>query len=611
MIQEMSKYAFLVFHQEYDAFLLRLRELGVLHIQERRDTREVEALQIIQRQRSELKPLLRKLRPYLEGQELPLVAKLKERNAGAELAQELEAMFALLEQQRVQLASLRNEADEVAHWGDFDPVAIERLKDAGYQLNFYAAPLARYSAELAKRSDLVEITVLAGKQYFVQLQRVAASDEEVSLDAAERINPPARSIGQLQRLIASQEEEIKSLENSLVIEAPSLQIELEAYDRLLENELSFGQAQLQAERLAQEKVCLLEGFVPSIQAKPFELALADGGYYFKQVDFDPETERVPIQLQNNAFVRCFEFITGLFSLPNYQEIDQTALIAPFFMLFFGMCFGDAGYGLILLAVTSYYRLKSKDGDTSLLALGQWLGGGAFVIGIGLGAIFGMELPWAHNKDYLFNQDNMMTIAVIIGIIQVLLGKVVGAYKKGRQLGWRHSLSGYAWVLLLIALGLIYALPMLQIALPSVLQYILYGIAGVSVLCAFLYNTPGRNPLLNIGSGLWTSYETASGLLGDSLSYIRLFAIGLTGGILGSVFNQLAMSCVPSGEGASIVAQIVGWILALIILALGHGINFGIAIIGSFVHPLRLTFVEYYKNSEFEGGGKPYTPLKRK
>ena len=153
---------------------------------------------------------------------------------------------------------------------------------------------------------------------------------------------------------------------------------------------------------------------------------------------------------------------------------------------------------------------------------------------------------------------------------------------------------------------------MQFTLPEPVTYILYGVAGLSVLVAFLYNSPGKNPFFNIGAGLWKSYETASGLLGDSLSYIRLFAIGLTGGILGSVFNQLAMSCLPaSGSGASVGSYVVGWILALIILVFGHGINFGIAMIGAFVHPLRLTFVEYYKNSEFEGGGKPYTPFKRK
>ena len=608
MIQPMSKYAFLVFHRDYEAVLHQLRELGVLHIQERRDTREVEELQQIQQERGEVKTLLRQLRPFAEGQDPELHPRLRQRAEGQELCHELHGLLELRGQKQQELAALRAEASEVALWGDFSPERLEELDAAGYQLEFYSMPLARYTEDFEAGHDVLPITEQAGRKYFVLVRRAG---DAAPLVEADRLARPARSVAQVEELIAQRREELETLERSITIEAPSHLAELEQYDRVLENELSFGKAQLQAERLADERLYLLEGFVPTEQAEHFEQELAKTGCYFKQIDFDPATERVPIQLKNNSFARSFEFITQLFSLPNYGEIDQTVLIAPFFMLFFGMCFGDAGYGLILLLASTYFRLRNKGGDNSLLSLGQWLGGGAFVVGLVLGSIFGMELPWARDKDYLFNQDNMMVIAVVIGLIQVFFGKLVGAYKTSRQQGWRYALSGYAWVLLLIGLGLIYLLPKLEIALPLWLQYGLYGIVGLSVLVAFLYNSPGKNPLINVGSGLWTSYNNASGLLGDALSYIRLFAIGLTGSILGSVFNQLAMSCIPSGADASIGGIVIGWVMALFILAFGHTINFGIALIGAFVHPLRLTFVEYYKNSEFEGGGRPYAPLKRK
>ena len=608
MIQPMSKYAFLVFHRDYEAVLHQLRELGVLHIQERRDTREVEELQQIQQERGEVKTLLRQLRPFAEGQDPELHPRLRQRAEGQELVRELHGLLELRGQKQQELAALRAEASEVALWGDFSPERLEQLDAAGYQLEFYSMPLARYTEDFETGHDVLPIAEQAGRKYFVLLRRAG---DAAPLAEADRLARPARSVAQVEELIAQRREELETLERSITIEAPSHLAELEQYDRVLENELSFGKAQLQAERLADERLYLLEGFVPTEQAEHFEQELVKTGCYFKQIDFDPATERVPIQLKNNSFARSFEFITQLFSLPNYGEIDQTVLIAPFFMLFFGMCFGDAGYGLILLLTSTYFRLRNKGGDNGLLSLGQWLGGGAFVVGLVLGSIFGMELPWARDKDYLFNQDNMMVIAVVIGLIQVFFGKLVGAYKTSRQQGWRYALSGYAWVLLLIGLGLIYLLPKLEIALPLWLQYGLYGIVGLSVLVAFLYNSPGKNPLINVGSGLWTSYNNASGLLGDALSYIRLFAIGLTGSILGSVFNQLAMSCIPSGADASTGGIVIGWVMALFILAFGHTINFGIALIGAFVHPLRLTFVEYYKNSEFEGGGRPYAPLKRK
>ena len=140
--------------------------------------------------------------------------------------------------------------------------------------------------------------------------------------------------------------------------------------------------------------------------------------------------------------------------------------------------------------------------------------------------------------------------------------------------------------------------------PEVVINVMFGIAVVGGLVAFFYNSPGKNPFINFGSGLWTAYNTASGLLGDTLSYIRLFAIGLTGSILGGVFNTLATDMTAS---MSIVPRII---VMLIILLIGHGLNFGLTMISSLVHPIRLTFVEFYKNSEFEGGGNQYTPFKR-
>lgn len=117
-----------------------------------------------------------------------------------------------------------------------------------------------------------------------------------------------------------------------------------------------------------------------------------------------------------------------------------------------------------------------------------------------------------------------------------------------------------------------------------------------------YNSPDKNIFINFGKGLWDTYGTATGLLGDVLSYIRLFAIGLTGGILGGVFNSLAYQI---SEG---LPWGVNFLVMAIILLLGHSLNIALCMISSLVHPLRLTFVEFYKNAEFEGGGKQYKPL---
>ena len=137
--------------------------------------------------------------------------------------------------------------------------------------------------------------------------------------------------------------------------------------------------------------------------------------------------------------------------------------------------------------------------------------------------------------------------------------------------------------------------------------------GVALVLMLFFNSPGKNLFVNFGSGLWNTYNNITGLLSDVLSYIRLFAIGLSGGVLALVFNRLAIGLtgLDAGFGDSsavvIVAKIIG---ASVILLIGHGINLFMSSISSFVHPMRLTFVEFFKNAGFEMTSRNFEPLKK-
>ena len=129
---------------------------------------------------------------------------------------------------------------------------------------------------------------------------------------------------------------------------------------------------------------------------------------------------------------------------------------------------------------------------------------------------------------------------------------------------------------------------------------------VTAICAaaiFLYNDPSKNIFTNIGLGLWNTYNMVTGLLGDILSYVRLFALGLSGGILASVFNSLASGMSPDNA-------ILGPIVMILIFVVGHAINIFMNVLGAMVHPMRLTFVEFFKNAGYEGGGNEYKPFKK-
>ena len=155
-----------------------------------------------------------------------------------------------------------------------------------------------------------------------------------------------------------------------------------------------------------------------------------------------------------------------------------------------------------------------------------------------------------------------------------------------------------WIILLVSMAVSALLPDVM-PMGSTVHLI---ILGVSAAMIFLYNSPGKNIFLNIGLGLWDSYNMVTGLLGDVLSYVRLFALGLSGGILAGVFNSLAVGMSPDNV-------IAGPIVMVLIFVIGHAINIFMNVLGAMVHPMRLTFVEFFKNSGYEGGGKEYKPFR--
>ena len=400
--------------------------------------------------------------------------------------------------------------------------------------------------------------------------------------------------------------DIRAIDDRLAREAADVHT-LDALDRLLQDKYDLKNAYVQTEHVADDRLMLVEGWLPEKDSPQLEKSLDADGFYYLKLDIAPD-DNVPIQLRNDKFSRLYEPITKMFSLPNYSELDPTPLFAPFFMLFFGLCFGDGGYGLLIIIACAYLKRKMSAEYKDYLSLFQWLGLAAVIVGTCTGSFFGVALASVpaleRVKSYFVSSDNLMTFSIIIGLVQIIFGKAVAAYKTKMQKGFKYSIAPFAWVFVILALALALGLPVLNVSIPPLMANICFAVAAVGLLIAFFYNSPGKNPFLNFGTGLWNTYNMASGLLGDTLSYIRLFAIGLTGSILGGVFNTLAITMT---DGMNIVLRIV--VMALILLA-GHAINFGLCTISSLVHPLRLIFVEYYKNSEFEGGGKQYAPLKQ-
>lgn len=250
-----------------------------------------------------------------------------------------------------------------------------------------------------------------------------------------------------------------------------------------------------------------------------------------------------------------------------------------------------------------------------LTLVGLLGISTILFGIIGGTFFGMNLYemqfsiWGdvarhfdpENAGSGFNiNDHLFNLALLLGAVQIVFGMFIKVVNESKMYGIRYAFGSIGWLTLVVGGLIVYGLSVLGVSatVVSVLTWIVVAIGGAGAL---LFNNPERNVLVNFGAGLWDAYNMATGLLGDLLSYIRLFALGISSAILGYVFNSLAVDLSPD-------LPVVHIVIMVLILLIGHGINLFMAALGSFVHPMRLTFVEFYKNSGFQGGGKKYQPF---
>ena len=376
-------------------------------------------------------------------------------------------------------------------------------------------------------------------------------------------------------------------------------------------------AESATEMAADSHLAVVTGFAPTEDDKRLCDAFDALGIYYIHEPATKE-DNPPIKLHNNWFAKNFEVLTGMYGMPVYDEFDPTPVLGPFFMLFFAMCMGDAGYGIVLMLIALFMKLKMQ--GTSLgkmYRLIGFLGGMTFFVGLFLGTFFGMsilEASWTPEwlkalcVDGWFPDGKIagfpvqMVLAVAIGVLHICLAMIIKTINYTKRFGFSKTISTWGWTSLIVGGIIVIALGMTEVLSEVAFKWVIIVLAAVSSLAIFVFNTPGRNPLVNIGSGLWDTYNMVTGLMGDVLSYIRLYALGLAGGMLGNAFNIMGTMILD------IPVPGVNWVFCIVILIFGHVLNLAMSCLGAFVHPLRLTFVEYFKNSGYEGTGLKYNPL---
>ena len=364
---------------------------------------------------------------------------------------------------------------------------------------------------------------------------------------------------------------------------------------------------------ATECTMLTKFWLPAEKADEIKTKIEEIGPDIELVLNDPAPDEEPPSLLNNGnYVRPFNILTELYSSPTYRGIDPTPLLAPFFWIFFGMCLGDAGYALVVFGTILYVFKKYKKigtGVKDFIRLFLFCSVSTFIYGVISGSFFGnfidsfvpVLIPLKNSLmlvDPMTNPMQVLGISLLLGVIHLMFGLLIAAYDKLRHGEFIDALGeNISWFLLIVGLCLFGV--GLGGMLPPHFTQIGQAMAILGAVIIFIYAGKGEpNYFKKIINGFLALYGSTS-YLGDILSYSRLLALGFGSAVIGMVINLLG------GLAADI--PYIGWLIAVVVIIGGHIFSIAINILGSFVHPLRLQYVEFF-GKFYTGGGEPFTPL---
>ncbi|HKM12846.1 MAG TPA: V-type ATPase 116kDa subunit family protein [Bacteroidales bacterium] len=594
----MTRYSIISFQPELMDFLDRLQELGVMDITRSFKATDETSGRLLDITTSE-KKLIRRYKNFLKN--LPEDTPAKEvitSNAESDIFDRIGTLLDSSVSLKQELTTAIRERNDALPWGDFDPADIGRLQKAGFTPHFYIISDKKFDPDWEKEYPLQLLNSYGGKSCFVVLSPIG---EPYTFPHPES-QLPQQSARTLDARIASLEQQIMDTNSTLAALKDSLP-EMERKYALDTQELDKYFASAASESQAEGSLSVMEGFAP-VENDALVAEFLNGCDLVVWLSEPAKAEdNPPIKLKNNRFTRLFELIGNMYMLPTYDELDLTPYFAPFYMLFFGLCLGDMGYGLIIV-LASLFIIWKVPSLREYAKLGIWLGVGTIIMPLLNGTFFGAKIYDIFNmsdsiKGLFFTDIKMFWFAIIFGLFQIIVARLISAIYKIRRVGWQHGMSNIGWCMILIWVALLYAGSQIGKNLTPPWLGWTFGAGGLALVV--LFSKPVRNPIKRIFGGVTALYDI-TGFFGDVLSYIRLFGLGAAGGSLGMVINAMSMAL----KGV----PYAGWILCIILLIFGHLFVMLLSSIGAFVHPMRLTFVEFYKNADFVGGGKPYRPLNK-
>ncbi len=488
-----------------------------------------------------------------------------------------------------------------------DPAAVEAaLRDA------------------AEESELFLVSTDKTQQYAVVLcmKEDAAAVQEALRPFGFSAAAVTGMVGTARECTAKAESTIKALGEEVAEATKTIVAQAEHRDALKlaadKVQAKIAMAEAEETMLGTEKTVVVEGWMPA--DKEEELGKLFDKYDCAWEALDPAEEEypnVPVKLVNNKFTNSLNMVTDMYSLPAYGTVDPNPLMAPFFIPIFGLMMADVGYGLIMIlaAIVAMKKMKPKGGTLAFVQLLLYGGIATTICGALTGgffsdvinqiyAIYHPETPELIKGLFSAEKDSTMVLigSMVIGLLHLNTGMAVNFSQKLKRGEVASAVfeEGALWVILLG--GILLALPLLGVVNSALLGTVgkVVLIAGVVLL---LYGS-GREAkgFGKVTAAFGCIYNTATGWFGDVLSYSRIMALMLAGGVVGKVFNTVAL--MPSQNGFTVVS----FIAFVAIFLIGHVLNFALNLLGCYVHDLRLQCLEFF-GKFYVDGGKAFKPLR--
>ena len=353
-----------------------------------------------------------------------------------------------------------------------------------------------------------------------------------------------------------------------------------------------------------DKLSIITGYIPQIKIKEFEKMIKDvcANYYHLELkEAEKDNIDVPIKFKNNTFLDAFEGLVKTYSMPKYNQIDPTPMVAPFYWLFFGMMVADAGYGLIMSLVTGIILkiCKLSENMKKNIKFFFYLSFSIMIWGAIYGSYFSLPLPIPRLIYPARDYNTILSMSIVIGVVHVFVGLGAKAYvsiKNGKYLDAVYDVL--FWYILLTSIIILLAGSILGLSeISSKISKYLMILSMIAIVL-----TGGREIKNSIGGriglGIYALYGVSS-YMGDFISYARLMALGLSGGFIAQSVNQI---CSMIGFSPLTI------VFTVIIFIFGQTFNMGLALLGAYVHSARLIYVEFF-GKFYEGGGQEFKDFK--